>query len=1037
VSARPTGPRRRSAGITARVAFLLAALVVFATPAAAATRVENGPEGSVLLVDGAPYMVRGMNWGYSPVGTNYRYSLWVQDDAFVESVLRREMALLREMGVNAIRQYDDIPPRWVQWIFENYGIRTMVNPLFGRYGLEVEGRWVSNVDYANPVHRKAIRDATMASVERFKDTPGVLLWLLGNENNYGLHWTSFEIGDLPEGERDLARARPLYSLYGEVVDAIHAVDTQHPVAIANGDVQYLDLVKEEAPNLDVFGTNVYRGMTARDLYQVVKDTLGVPVLYTEFGADAWDAKAGREDSVTQARYMVGQWRDLYEQARGQGGVGNAVGGFVFQWDDGWWKYRQDENLDVHDTHASWGNGGYVEDYVEGQYNMNEEWFGICAKGPPDPSGHYPLYPRPAWYALREVWRIDPYTPGVDRAAIAATFDAVDPAVWLPTYETALSAGEAKRLSRAYVRDLRVDVWTFTGADEREGTPVSFDHTESVTADLAVRPIQDLEAHAAVNVLGNVAGNLMDEITYETRGRALVGEDGETDLSALERVRLYQLGMRWETRLATVTLFHREGHFHWGYQGDAFGIYREAYYGEAIDIYNADAPSGMEITGKGKLDGAALAFGPQLWWGANPAVVGRYRFRTGPLTWTALHQEDIAQQAQVTSSRAIPQPKGRVSTLGVEAGAGGWDLAVAGIVGGTEQIGADFQSVVPAGSGESYGDSGWHVLSDQIRWFDTLGGRVKLSVETGRVHAYALGTWRGLVADGGPDPTLTFTGWSVKDSGSGNVAALLAGVAVDLGNLQVAPNLLVQRPLVGPLPAIASTLDGETGWYTPAVVPRNVVDDPFAVDGNRETVAGELLFVWDPTPGSWFWAWDQARHEDAPLAMALDLVYRHQPTSRDAALAFTDDGTVFTFQGAPPPADVWDATLRWVGAPADRVRLVGSAWLGQGQSTGEDARLVFRGGVDGTAWWGAAALQLVAKWQDWGPYDYHRSFNLTYPFQGIADLSTGLEGLRLPAPGTRLGVRAKLRTFDEFSPDAETLGVEGEEWELGTYLRVRL
>ena len=61
-------------------------------------------------------------------------------------------------------------------------------------------------------------------------------------------------------------------------------------------------------------------------------------MFTEFGADAFDARRGREDDVTQARYLVAQWREIYEQSAGKGKVGNAIGGFVFQWSDGWWKY---------------------------------------------------------------------------------------------------------------------------------------------------------------------------------------------------------------------------------------------------------------------------------------------------------------------------------------------------------------------------------------------------------------------------------------------------------------------------------------------------------------------------------------------------------------------------------------------------------------------------------------------------------------------------------------------------------------------------
>ena len=73
-----------------------------------------------------------------------------------------------------------------------------------------------------------------------------------------------------------------------------------------------------------------------------------------------------------------------------GKTGIYVGGFTFQFSDGWWKFGFDdrENADRHDTNASWANGGYGFDFVDGKNNMNEEWFGICAKGPTNERGLY-------------------------------------------------------------------------------------------------------------------------------------------------------------------------------------------------------------------------------------------------------------------------------------------------------------------------------------------------------------------------------------------------------------------------------------------------------------------------------------------------------------------------------------------------------------------------------------------------------------------------------------------------------------------------
>jgi len=303
-------------------------------------------------------MVLGMNWGYMPIGQNYTYAFWDKPDDIIKAALAKEMSLLNAMGVNTIRHYVGMPPRWVKYVYETYGIYTILNHTIGRYGLTLDGVWLPNTDYSDPKVRETLKAEMRALVDEFKDTPGVLMWLLGNENNYGLSWRSFEIESLPEGERNAARARHLYSLFGEIIREIKAIDPGRPVAMANGDLQYIDLIAEECQGLDVFGSNVYRGISARDLFKVVDEKLGVPTMFTEFGADAFNAITMKEDQATQAYFLLGQWREIYEQSAGKGRVGNAIGGLIFQWSDGWWKYKQDANLSIHDTNASWPNAGY-------------------------------------------------------------------------------------------------------------------------------------------------------------------------------------------------------------------------------------------------------------------------------------------------------------------------------------------------------------------------------------------------------------------------------------------------------------------------------------------------------------------------------------------------------------------------------------------------------------------------------------------------------------------------------------------------------
>ena len=57
--------------------------------------------------------------------------------------------------------------------------------------------------------------------------------------------------------------------------------------------------------------------------------------------------------------------------------------------------------------------------------MNEEWFGICAKGPTSPRGLYHLFPRAAYYALQEVHQIKPYATGMTAQAIDAYFGNIE------------------------------------------------------------------------------------------------------------------------------------------------------------------------------------------------------------------------------------------------------------------------------------------------------------------------------------------------------------------------------------------------------------------------------------------------------------------------------------------------------------------------------------------------------------------------------------------------------------------------------------
>ncbi len=1024
---------------------LLAASIALGQPVEGPNTVvvDRAEDGWRLLVDGEPYFVRGMNWGYMPIGENYTYDFWGQHPDVVQDALDAEMELLRGMGVNSIRQFPDIPPEWVEYIYDTYGITTMMNHTMGRYGFSVDGVWRPSTNYADPRTREVIKADIIAMAERYKDTRGILMWMLGNENNYGLSWSSFEIENLPKEERHRERAKSLYSMYGEVIDAIHAVDDKHPVGIANGDLQYSDLIAEYAPNLDVMGSNVYRGVSSRDLFDRVADELELPFLYTEFGSDAYNATQGREDDVMQAWYLHGQWQEIYEHTAGHGRADNAIGGYIFQWSDGWWKTGQTENLDIHDPAASWENDAYRRDWTPGENNMNEEWFGIASKGERNDRGLYTVYPRSAYWMLKDAFVLDPYS--ADMAEIDEHFSAIDSGSYAATYQGLNAQRELSQMKRAVVANLRTELSMWTVGGSRVGSnrgSRTLDHMESFFPGFRVEPSKKVSARVDFSVLGNVNTATINEIFYESRGEpvSLIDAAGDpVEWMDRDRVRVYAAEFHVDEKGFELEGFYRVGHYHWQYEGDFFGMFQEAYYGPNLDIYNGEAPLGVVWTGKKKLDGLKIAAGPQLFWGANPTMIAKYYKERGALEYSLMHQEDIAAPPQVGGQRVIQEQLTRKTSLYTGYQLGETKLEVGGLWAGTEKIGMTFMSAEEV-DGPSYLDSGYRFTEDEIYWFDTLGAKGKVTFAAGPVNAYVQGNYKGRVADaGGGDRTTTITGWSLKDDFRGNQWNVMGGAAVSIGQLQIAPNAIYQKPLDGPLPVVGGGLSPDSGIWYPSIVPRNKLISPFAVLGNREMLGLELLLAFDPTPGTFMWLWDNDWREDANFAGSIDIVYRRYPTSRDADFGWTAEGMMFAFPGAPPPASLLDVTGRFIVNPGRGVRWIVKPYGGTGQADGDSQRLVTRYGVDSSLWWNRSTLKGAARVGDWGPYDYHRDFNLTYPLQLSGDLSRGF-GRRIDGIfPTKFGVLTNIRWLDKYSERfvLSPNGTWGNEWELASYIEVAL
>ena len=361
-----------------------------------------------LIVDRHPYVVKGVCYNPIPIGQNHEYNWWADPN----KPWIADGKLMKEMGVNTIRIYQpgDNPEavkKVIRDMYEFYGIRTVL------------GHWLGFWEYPCPFYgdkpfQDKVKKEVLDMVNLYKDEPGVLLWILGNENNYSClgmvnRWSTEEIDKEPNPQKQKAmRAKIYYSYVNELAREIHKVDLEHPVALGNGELIGLESAREFAADVDLVACIIYRGKTFGNLFKSLKATFDKPILLSEFGADAYDAYLKKEDQNMQAFFLESQWRQIYENlASNKEGEGNCLGGIMFEWTDEWWKHDESnpESWKAQETESNWSNGSYYFDIkAPRNMNMNEEWFGIIALSEELENGLNKRVPRKAYYVLREFWK---------------------------------------------------------------------------------------------------------------------------------------------------------------------------------------------------------------------------------------------------------------------------------------------------------------------------------------------------------------------------------------------------------------------------------------------------------------------------------------------------------------------------------------------------------------------------------------------------------------------------------------------------------
>jgi len=364
-----------------------------------------------LIANGEPYFIKGVTYSPTKVGQspdNNTQTNWMEDDfnqnglidgpyeAFVDKNRNNlqdkdepnvgDFELMQEMGVNTIRLYHQpfkVDKILLREMYEKYGIMVIMGDFFGKYAIGSGAQWDPGTDYNNEEQKKNMKESVLSMVREFKDEPYVLFWLLGNENVYGYACNADKEPDA------------FFKFANEIALEMKAIDSEHPVAIGNGDIVSLDRFAQYSPDIDIFGTNAYRGDYGFGLiWRQVKDEADRAVVITEYGCSGYsENKSFEEGEVLQAEYHRAAWEDIENNAAFAGGAGNSIGGIVFEWLDEWWKAYEPSR---HDSKGLW-KGPFPDGF------MHEEWLGVSGQGDGKLSPFLRQL-REVYYMYRKQWK---------------------------------------------------------------------------------------------------------------------------------------------------------------------------------------------------------------------------------------------------------------------------------------------------------------------------------------------------------------------------------------------------------------------------------------------------------------------------------------------------------------------------------------------------------------------------------------------------------------------------------------------------------
>jgi len=389
-------------------------------------KIENGQLTVYSFDEGKynPYFIKGVGYQPTPIGRHPSDWGWLDgndprnNNIFDDpDILNRDFSKLQLMNANTIRIWKGNDTQDAKRFPNKLTAQTMV--LAAKYHLKIiAGFWVDDLtfdDQGNVNNRQDTINRFVQFVNDFKQYPAILLWAIGNENNYN------KIDD--KHGMDPQQLSAWYALVNDMARAAHDAEGPyfHPVAVVNGEINDIGdssngTTDDQMPDLDIWGANVYRGISFGSLFNEYQQKSLKPLWISEFGPDAWHVNDihnpdnGYEDQGTQSDWTAGLWDEIAANAP------VTIGGTVMEYSDEWWKPKEwrcsdpdagaDENAQlVKNCNSTHLHVGFPMDSAPDRFST-EAWFGIMsiAPNPRNPQGPDVMKERKIYFALQQRWQ---------------------------------------------------------------------------------------------------------------------------------------------------------------------------------------------------------------------------------------------------------------------------------------------------------------------------------------------------------------------------------------------------------------------------------------------------------------------------------------------------------------------------------------------------------------------------------------------------------------------------------------------------------